>query len=280
MGDVTSLLGVYRERIFSPGKVREDAAILELTLAQLSQRGYGISVVEAGKLDRLSRRPDCVLSMAQSEAALQILESWQRKGTRIINSVASVRNSYRKPLLSLLAKANFPIPPSQILPLETLVGRISLRALTACWLKRGDVHATRPEDVVRVTSKEELVRAIDCFYRHKIGEVLIQEHVEGEAVKFYGVGTGEFFKAFRSSNGDEITLRMEHLAGLACESAEAVGLEIYGGDAIITEKGDFVLIDLNDWPSFSRCCDPAAKSIAQYVTEVCEGGCDGRSNDC
>jgi glutathione synthase/RimK-type ligase-like ATP-grasp enzyme len=261
---VTSLLGVYRERIFSPGKIQEDAGILEATLAELSRSGYETSAAEAGNLER-SKRPACVLSMAQSDSALHILEGWQKKGTRVINSVSSVRNSYRKPLISLLAKGNFPVPLGQILPLEEVERRIPFGALTSYWLKRGDVHATRSEDVVRVTSKEELVRAIDYFHRHQIGEVLIQEHVGGEAVKFYGVGAGEYFRAFQSSSGDEITLQMEHLAVLACKSAEAVGLEIYGGDAIITEKGEVVLVDLNDWPSFSWCCQPAAKSIAQYV---------------
>lgn len=279
MGDVTSLLGVYRERIFSPGKIRQDADILESTLTELSRRGYKTSAAEAGNLER-AKPPACVLSMAQSDTALHILESWQKRGTRIINSVTSVRNSYRKPLISLLAKANFPIPPSQILPLEAVERRISFGAWTAYWLKRGDVHATRPKDVLRVTSKEELARAIDCFHRHKIREVLVQEHVEGETVKFYGVGSGEYFRAFRSSSGEEITSQMEHLAVLASKSAETVGLEIYGGDAILTEKGEVVLIDLNDWPSFSRCCHSAAKSIAKYITEVCKGGFNGLSNDC
>jgi hypothetical protein len=44
-----------------------------------------------------------------------------------------------------------------------------------------------------------------------------------------------------------------------------VGLEVYGGDAVMTERNGPVLIDLNDWPSFSRCCHSAAISIASYV---------------
>ena len=131
-----------------------------------------------------------------------------------------------------------------------------------------------------MTSKEELAQAIGCFHHHKIGEVLIQEHVRGDPVKFYGVAAGEYFRAFRSSSGEEITSQMERLAVLASKSAETVGLEIYGGDAIITEKGEVVLIDLNDWPSFSRCRRSAAKSIAKYVTDVCKGGFNELSNDC
>ncbi len=262
------LVGVYRERVFSPGKVREDAEILEATLAELSRRQFKTSAVEAENLGRLSQRPTCVLNMAQSIQALRILEGWQKEGTRIINSVSSVRNSYRKPLISLLGDAQIPMPAGRVLRLEEAERRIPSTPVASYWIKRGDVHATRPEDVVKVRSRDEWVRAIGHFRRHEIGEILIQEDVEGEAVKFYGVGNGRYFTAFRSSSRDEITLQIEDLAILARRSAKAVGLEIYGGDAIVTEKGEVVLIDLNDWPSFSRCCQAAARSIVQYVADM------------
>ena len=44
--------------------------------------------------------------------------------------------------------------------------------------------------------------------------------------------------------------------------AQLVGIEVYGGDAIIDRKGRFYIIDFNDWPSFSRCRDEAAEAIA------------------
>ena len=44
--------------------------------------------------------------------------------------------------------------------------------------------------------------------------------------------------------------------------AQLVGIEVYGGDAIIDRDGRFYIIDFNDWPSFSRCRDEAAEAIA------------------
>ena len=44
--------------------------------------------------------------------------------------------------------------------------------------------------------------------------------------------------------------------------ARLVGIEVYGGDAIIDREGHFFIIDFNDWPSFSRCRDEAAEAIA------------------
>ena len=47
--------------------------------------------------------------------------------------------------------------------------------------------------------------------------------------------------------------------------AAAVGVDVYGGDAIIRADGSFCLIDFNDWPSFSRCRDAAADAIVSLV---------------
>jgi glutathione synthase/RimK-type ligase-like ATP-grasp enzyme len=260
-----SLLGIYREQIFSPGKVQEDAAILDATLAELSHLKMEVRTLQGEDLDDLFPRPDYVLSMAQSERALTILEDWQKRGVEVINSVQSVRNCYRKPLMSILAEAGIPMPPSQMVPLEKLERRTSLGSNGRYWLKRGDVHAIQTSDVVKVASEEDLVKALDHFHNQKIEDVLIQEHVEGQVIKFYGVGFGEYFCAFDSSSGEKVTSGIGELSPVVHQAVEAVGLEIYGGDAILTQEGGVILIDLNDWPSFSRCCRPAAKSIAKYI---------------
>jgi glutathione synthase/RimK-type ligase-like ATP-grasp enzyme len=279
MREVT-LLGVYRESIFSPGKIREDAAILEATLTELSLRGYKTAAAQPRELEKLSDRPAFVLTMAQSRRALDILEGWQKQGTRIINSVSSIRNTYRKPLISLLSEARLPIPAGKILRVHEVERKVPFQGSSIYWLKRGDVHATQPEDVAKVTSGDELMRALCHFRSQRIDEVLVQEHVSGEVIKFYGVAKGGYFRAFLASNGDEVTARMEPLSALAHRSAETVGLEIYGGDCVVKEEGETILVDLNDWPSFSRCCRSAAQAIAQYITSVCEGGLHGLPTRC
>ena len=274
------VLGIYREQIFSPGKVRDDAAILDASLLELSRLGYEVLALQPEALDTISIRPACTLTMAKSDRALQILEEWQKNGTRVINSTRSIRNCYRKPLIHLLEEGYFPLPLSRFLPLENVEQEISFGSSAQYWLKRWDIHAIEQGDVAKVSSREELIRALRHFRHRKIEEVLVQEHLEGEAVKFYGVAGGQYFSAFLSSNGDEVTSEMKQLSTVAQQSAEAAGLEIYGGDAIMTRQGEVVLIDLNDWPSFSRCCGSAAKGIAKYITGVLEGGLHGSSSPC
>jgi glutathione synthase/RimK-type ligase-like ATP-grasp enzyme len=263
------ILGIYREPIFSPGKVREDAAILDRTLAEFSRLGCETRSVQAEALESSKPWASLVLTMAQSDRTLRILEEWHRLGVRVINAVSAVRNCYREPLIRVLTETGIPVPASRISSLEGVEGCTSFGTVSCYWLKRGDVHALSPADVVKVASRKELTRSLEHFYRQKVGKVLIQEHVEGRPVKFYGVGEGDYFRAFAAS-GEEVTSGSKALASLSRRSAGALGLEIYGGDAILTGEGKPVLVDLNDWPSFSRCSESAAKAIARYVWK-CKG---------
>ena len=47
--------------------------------------------------------------------------------------------------------------------------------------------------------------------------------------------------------------------------AAAVGLDIFGGDVIVSPAGELTLIDLNDWPSFAPCRERAAYAIADFI---------------
>ncbi len=270
-----TLLGIYREQIFSPGKVREDAAIIEAALGALPLSHYQTHTASPDMLSSVPFKPSCVLSMAQSDQALTILDAWHKNGIRIINSVPAVRNCYRTRLIHLLEDARIPIPPSKIVKTAGAEKAISFAASPRYWLKRGDVHAMEPSDVVAVSSPDELEQALDHFCSRKIEDVLVQEHVNGEVIKFYGVGRGEYLRAYSASSGEQITSEINGFSSLVQQAIEATGLEIYGGDAVLTPEGRVVLIDLNDWPSFACCRRPAAKSIARYVSLTCEGALYG-----
>lgn len=263
---VGTILGIYREHIFSPGKVLDDAAILDATLDELSSMGFRVSAIRAEAVSGSMPRPCWVLTMAQSPAVLAVIEDWAGLGTGVVNSLDSIRKCYRKPLSLALHRAGMPVPPSRIVPLSVAEKEITLDASAPVWLKRGDVHAIQAGDVASVSSKEELSEALHHFRLQNVGEILVQSHAEGHVVKFYGVGGDDFFRAFLASTGDDITVRAgTALRDVARQAAGAVGLEVYGGDAVMTGNGSVSLIDLNDWPSFSRCRSQAARSIALYL---------------
>lgn len=259
------ILGIYREHIYSPGKIQDDAAILDATLRELSGMGYGVEARRAESLNRCDPRPGIVLSMAQSMGVLDILEDWGAKGARVINSVQSVRSCYRGPLLDMLLKSGINMPRSRMVSVRDVHEQIDWRHPERFWFKRGDVHAIQAGDVASVASREEMARALDHFRTKGIPEILVQDHLDGPVVKFYGVGQGGYFRAYLAETGEDVTAGVPALRDIAKSASRAVGLDVYGGDAVMTNGNRVALIDLNDWPSFSRCCQTAAMSIAGYV---------------
>ncbi len=266
-----TVLGVYRERLFSPGKVTEDAAILDCALDELESQGIPCRAVYPEELERLSVRPPWVLNMAQSEPVLSFLEAWGRDGSCIVNSAQSIRNCYRKALLRILKQAHLPLPESMLLPLREVEQRAARGdSFLGWWLKRGDVHAMAPEDVVRILSAEGLGEALQAFRQRGVRDLLVQKHVEGREVKFYAVRAG-YFSAFWMPCGTAVSEDLTPLPALADSAAATLGLDVYGGDAIVGPSGGISLIDINDWPSFSLCRASAAQSIAEAVRSKIEG---------
>ena len=63
------------------------------------------------------------------------------------------------------------------------------------------------------------------------------------------------------------TFKVARLRDAALGAAAAVGLEIFGGDAIIRADGEPVIIDINAWPSYARYRDQAAQAIANHLAD-------------
>jgi hypothetical protein len=254
------VIGIYREERFSPGKVEDDRAILDLVAAELRQGGLAVRMLDGDRLPRLETRPELVFAMCQSAAALAWLDEAAAR-TKVVNHPDAVRSCYRTNLLERLARAGVP-QPRWALAGERLPSALG----PGPWLKRGDVHAMEAADVRRVFTEDDWARMTRGFERRGIGRAVVQEHVEGAVYKFYGV-KGGFFQAYGLAADQE-----ERAARLAERGALALGLEVYGGDGVCSADGSLTLIDFNDWPSFSRCRTDASRAIGQRLREIVASG--------
>ncbi len=266
-----NVLGIYREKIFSPGKIEQDKAIMDKVLSGLKNLGVNVRAVSAeSAFDEL--QPDLVLSMAQAEDILSFLSKWEKEGVRIINSTQSVKNCYRKKMIAILKEHHIPMPKSWIYSLEAIEEELSevysFGWIGSYWIKRGDFHALQKEDVVCVSSFEEMEKAVAYFREKDVNNIVIQEHVDGDTVKFYGVGDS-YIRSFLSLTSEPFELPEKAIKAIL-DAKNCLGLEVYGGDLVISND-DFFIIDINDWPSFSLCQDEAADKIVRYVKSVLEG---------
>jgi len=130
-------------------------------------------------------------------------------------------------------------------------------------------------DVVFGDTADGVRRALASLLQRGIDRAVIQPHVEGDLVKFYGIGVGSgaagappWFRWFyhREQRLAGHPFDAPALARLVRRAATALGLEVYGGDAVITPAGEIVLLDHNAWPSFALFREEAAPRIADYLT--------------
>jgi hypothetical protein len=267
---MNQLVAIYRSPSYSPrDHRRNDAAILEATTVELAWRGWRVATahetdVAAGHLPPA----DLYLNMCQGASASERLGELAG-GARVVNRPASVINCHRRKLVESMMAAGVPFPFTLLAPTTPgTVATLPIDLLTTdhdpIWVKRGDVHAERVEDVV-VTDRDGLEQALAAFARRGISWAALQTNVPGPIVKFYGVAGGEFFRWYRQDGGDESAVDESRLREVAFCAAAALGLEIFGGDFALPAPDQPVLIDINDWPSFARVREDAARAIAHYV---------------
>jgi glutathione synthase/RimK-type ligase-like ATP-grasp enzyme len=260
------IMGVYREAEFSPGKVEADAAIIDAVLDQLSAAGAETITVDPVRFisDPLSD-VHMVLAMCQGAQALSRLAAVAESGAVALNCALAIRNCYRDLLGVGLMRAGVPVPEGALVRASQPLDLKPLRPLdlsSPMYVKRGDLHALGPGDVQRVEGLGQLEATLMRFARRGVTTAYVQQEVAGDVVKFYGVGGGEYFTAAALEGGEVGEAMKLELSHAAAAAAAALGLEVWGGDAIV--KGNsFSIIDFNDWPSFERVRDQAARAIAR-----------------
>lgn len=275
------VLGIRRSPRFSPNSVDRDEAIFSAVSSRLLRKGCDVSVISEDLFVGVDvSRFDLVYSMARGSDVLSQLAQAEESGTLVVNSSKTLLCQQRANLVKTFQKANVPMPPLQVVnPAETLADATCAALRFPLWVKHGDSSAMSSRDVVYVAKPDELPAVLEDFAERNISSVILEAHQEGTLVKFYGVRDTDFFFACRAEDtafskfglesrnghGTETELPVEALKSLTQRAAEVSNLEVYGGDAIVTPDGRCVLIDFNDWPSFSPCRKAAAKAIADLL---------------
>ena len=220
-----------------------------------------------------------IISMARSTKALDSLEQLEQSGIRVLNPSVGIRACQRSNVDKVMRENHLPLPPDE--------------GDDGYWVKRADATAQSKEDVCFCHDWAEVEKIKSTFMQRGITDIVTQAHVKGDVVKFYGVeGTG-FFRYYYSGDDTETKFGDEERNGkpqyysfssfdlqtdaekLAC----LLQTPIYGGDAIIQEDGSYVIIDFNDFPSFSKCRKEAAKAIFERVKLAVECSPKGSFNE-
>jgi len=262
------LLGLYREKQYSPGRHQSnDALLLDQIAHRLREREFAVDLMTLEEANGARSGATLVFSMCQGRSALESLAEWEREGARIINSPRAALNTHRDRLPALLFAAGLPFPQTNLVDTRAEPDLRGLDLASGIWLKRGDVHASVTADVQWIDSREGLLSGLNEFAQRGIGRAALQAHRAGDEIKFYGVAGGAFFHWFYSGTAEKYPFDSARLQELGNAAAAVAGLDIFGGDVIVSPEGELTLIDLNDWPSFAPCRERASYAIADHISK-------------
>jgi hypothetical protein len=273
-----SCWGIFRESTHSPGRESDDTEILRLTGKHLEAKGFQVELKAADEVVEIEvDRPRFVFLMCERLDVLRHLRELEVSGVPHVNSPRAVHNTYRDRMIAVLDEANVPFIPSRVVGTAEHPDAGALPV----WVKRGDVHNTQEGDVVFASTTAAVHAALRGLAARGIPRAVLQPHVGGDLIKFYGIGAGggphrepPWFRWFyhKDQRLSGYPLDPRALARLVRRAAAALGLEVYGGDAIATGGGELVLLDVNAWPSFALYRDEASAGIASYLALRFSGG--------
>lgn len=275
------LAGIKRSLEFSPNHRGNDNAIFTSTVEELKKLGCVVTLYSEDDLLLCeSVEEQYLFTMSRSKQSVQKLQRLEKEGKMVVNSAFAIEQCFRANMTAVLTKQSIPYPKSFIVS----TARRACEAFTELggknfWIKRGDFHAIHKEDVSFAHTPSQANDILKEYSLRGIGEAVISEHLFGDLVKFYGVRGTDFFHWFypyefnhSKYNAEMINgaanyydFSIDALKGYGHQAAEALGVFIYGGDAIISQTGNIRIIDLNDWPSFAPCREEASYHIAQCI---------------
>ena len=272
-----------RAGAYSPNHIGNDAAIFNATADQLRKRGCVVNFYSEEQFNSGKVTEKIILNMCREQASIKRLQEEEDRGSIVINSGYGIENCTRERMTRILLGNNIPYPDSIIVDTdEAVVAKLSQANINNCWIKRGDFHAMHKEDVSYVRHAEEAQEVLQEYFYRGIKRAVINRHLVGDLIKFYGIRNSPFFYWFypfdeghskyglEAINGKSkgIDFDIEHLKKICHDASEALGVEIYGGDCRVSPDGAIRIIDFNDWPSFAPCRNEAAPFIAKAVLNV------------
>lgn len=261
------LTGILRETAFSPFQhAKNDRLILELTARILERKGHSVRLVSESNLGVTPITSPVIFSMCQGPAGTGLLGELEQRGSLIINSPGAVQSCYRVNLFRAAGDDGVIMAPTVLVTADpSQADTVEFTEGSAYWVKRGDVHATQIGDVVKVVSRDELRATLQGFEERGIEEAAVQAHIEGQVVKFYGVVGSPFFRYYAEGDFKVCPVVFGQARPAIDRLVRRLGLEVYGGDAVISPAGKFYVIDINDWPSFAYFRIEAAEVIASHI---------------
>lgn len=282
MADIR-IAGVMRAGAFSPNHIGNDTAIFNLTAEALRKRGCSVKVYGEDEFREAEISEPVIMAMCREAASIVKLKKLEDEGRLVVNSGYGIENCTRERMTRLLLGNGVPYPDSLIVNTnENVKDEMEEGGFSQVWIKRGDFQTIHREDVSYCRHPEEAQEVLHEYFYRGIQRAVINRHLVGDLIKFYGISGTDFFYWFYPFEGGHSKYGYELINGVSkgidfdenqlhdiCRKAsDVLDVKVYGGDCVVSSDGSIQLIDFNDWPSFAPCREEASTQIAKCITKL------------
>ena len=240
----------------------------------LEQQGHRVTAIDPQSNSYLMEGDgwlgdfDLVVARGRSWALLCMLAWAESRGASTINRKGAIAAVYNKADMSVALAGNVPVPRTYFGSIESLTKLIPADSYPII-LKpifgdncRGLVVAEDPEEMTNLEWTEPVALAQSYL------------PTDGYDLKLYGIGDevwavrkpSPFNKRSEADGADSkagLAPLTAELQALGRRCGELFGLELYGVDCIVTDRGPLV-IEINDFPNYTGVPE-ADERLADYV---------------
>lgn len=256
----------------SPNMAENDFSILKAVAILLEKQGNIVDFIEEKEFST-DKSYEAIIHMTRTASLLKKLAIAEQKGIKVYNSTDGVKNCSRKTFTDKLQQHAISQPRYIIMSTNQDAPQTGY----PMWLKKSEGWSCHPCDICHVHNPQEAEKAMKAFAERGVTEILCTPHIAGDIIKFYGVKGGFFHWYYPNPERTKFSLERfngerknypfdtDALKKIAFDTARILQTDIFGGDCIITPQSEIILIDINDFPSYSACRDKAAAAIAEFI---------------
>jgi hypothetical protein len=208
-----------------------------------------------------------VLAFTKEEKSITELEKAETNGITVINSPESIANCNRTNQAIILQESGIAYPESILLDSKSPVSDALARLKSdIVWLKsnkKGDNSS--PDILCSARNQIHCMATLREFQMNHVEQVVVQENIQGDIIRFYGIRESGYFYWTYKETVNLTKFAKSSLFSLADSAAWLLGLVFYGGQAVVKENGEIVIIDMDAFPDFAPVREQASEHAAKFI---------------
>lgn len=190
-----SIAGILRSPSYSPNHIGSDAAILTSVCASLRKRGCPVTIYSEAELMDGKVSEKIIINMCRERRSIAMLQQMEDSGALVINSAYGTENCKRGRMAPRLIQGGIPYVDSVTIDTDrSVTDRLADMGMNQCWVKRADFHSMHKEDITFARNATMAQEVLQEYFLRGIRTAVVERHIEGNLVKFYGVGGTTFFR--------------------------------------------------------------------------------------